>query len=108
MFVFDSAEDMKRFHELVTRYAKKDETDEAGLIANAWWQPFYYTDESLSGFKPISLLVVAAGEHEATLTVLEERTDKVIESLSGYNWSVRTDRVWVNAPFFRFLNGDYK
>jgi len=108
LFQFDSADDRYRFDELITRYAKKDEKDEKGLIANAWWQPFYYTDTPIEGFEPISLVVVTAGDVEATLTVLEEKTDGVYKSMSDKNWQTRIDRVWVNPPFYRFLNGDYR
>ena len=108
LFLFDSADDRYRFDDLITQYAKKDEEDEKGLIENAWWQPFYYTDSAIKGFKPISLVVVTAGDYEATLTVLEEKTNEVVKAMTGKSWQIRIDRVWVNPPFFRFLNGDYK
>lgn len=108
LFQFDSSDDRKRFHEVVTRFAKKDEKDEPGLIENAWWQPFYYTDEAFEGFEPISLVVISSDNHEATLTVLEDKTEKVVQALIDDRWDMRVDRVWVNPPFFRFLNGGYK
>jgi hypothetical protein len=108
LFQFDSSDDRERFHEVVTRFAKKDEKDEPGLIENAWWQPFYYTDQALEGFEPISLVVISSDNHEATLTVLEDKTEKVVQALKDDRWDMRVDRVWVNPPFFRFLNGGYK
>jgi hypothetical protein len=108
LFQFDSGDDRERFHEVVTRFAKKDEKDELGLIENAWWQPFYYTDQAFEGFEPISLVVISSDNHEATLTVLEDRTAKVVQVLKDDRWDLRVDRVWVNPPFFRFLNGGYK
>lgn len=108
MFRFDSKADRKRFHEVITRYAKRDSKDEQGLIADSWWQPFYYTASELEGFKPISLVVVASDRHEATLTVLEDKTQSVVDALADTPWSARVDKVWVNPPFFRFLSGDYK
>lgn len=108
LFQFDSRDDRLRFHEVITRFAKKDIKDEPGLIANAWWQPFYYTDDELAGFKAINLVVVASDEQEATLTVLAEKTQAVVDALSDKSLSTRVDRVWVNPPFFRFLNGDFK
>jgi len=108
LFRFDSSRDRARFHDLVTRYAKKDEADEAGLIVSSWWQPFYYTDEPLNGFKPISLVILSKGDYEATLTVLKERTDDVVSKLKDGDWTLRVDEVWVNPPFFRFLNGGFK
>lgn len=108
LFQFDSGDDRERFHEVVTRFAKKDEKDELGLIENAWWQPFYYTDQVFEGFEPISLVVISSDNHEATLTVLEDKTAKVVQVLKDDRWDLRVDRVWVNPPFFRFLNGGYK
>ncbi len=108
LFRFDSSSDRVRFHELVTRFAKKDEADEPGLITHSWWQPFYYTDDTLDGFQPISLVILSKGGYEATLTVLEDRTADVVKALEGGDWVLRVDRVWVNPPFFRFLNGGFK
>ena len=108
LFQFDSSDDRGRFHQVVTRFAKKDEKDEPGLIENAWWQPFYYTDQALEGFEPISLVVVSTDNHEATLTVLEDKTTTVVQALKDDRWNLRVDRVWVNPPFYRFLNGGYK
>jgi hypothetical protein len=108
LFLFDSASDRRRLHDVVTRYAKKDSDDESGLLEDSWWQPFYYTDSPLEGFEPISLIVVASDTHEATLTVLEEKSEDVLESLADNPWPTRVDRVWVNPAFYRFLGGDYK
>ena len=108
LFRFDSGDDRERFHEVVTSFAKKDEKDQLGLIENAWWQPFYYTDQKFEGFEPISLVVISSDDHEATLTVLESKTAKVVHALEDDRWDLRVDRVWVNPPFFRFLNGGYK
>jgi hypothetical protein len=108
LFQFDSGDDRGRFHEVVTRFAKKDKKDEPGLIENAWWQPFYYTDQAFEGFEPISLVVISSDNHEATLTVLEDKTTTVVQVLKDDRWDLRVDRVWVNPPFYRFLNGGYK
>ena len=108
LFQFDSPEDRLRFHQLITRFAKKDEADEAGLIENAWWQPFYYSDTQLKGFEPISLVVMKSDRFEATLTVLSEKTDQVLAALVDKPWPVEVHTVWVNPPFHRFLLGGYK
>ena len=108
LFLFDEAEGLSRFHELVTKFAKKDEADEKGLIANSWWQPFYYSDVQRKGFEEISLVILSKGDYEATLTVLTERTDDVVTALTRDSWELRVDQVWVNPPFFRFLNGGFK
>lgn len=108
LFLFDSAIDRSRFHDIVTRYAKKDSEDEPDLIADSWWQPFYYTESPLAGFEPISMVVVASDTHEATLTVREDKSQSVIDALADNPWPTRVDKVWVNPAFYRFLGGDYK
>ena len=108
LFRFDSAKDRRRFQQVVNIYAKRDSREETGLIAGAWWQPFYYTDRPMPEFEPISLVVLATAEYEATLTVVEEKTQVVIDALKTTPWPTRRDRVWVNPAFYRFLNGGYK
>ncbi|MEM1229554.1 MAG: hypothetical protein AAGI15_03385 [Pseudomonadota bacterium] len=108
LFRFDSAGDRLRFHELIQRFAKKDEADEPGLIADAWWQPFYYSDTPFENFQPIDLVVITTPAAEATLTVLPERTALVTAETATWSLSQRVDRVWVNPAFFRFLGGDYR
>ena len=108
LFRFDSPDDRQRFQAVVNKFAKRDSKEETGLIAGAWWQPFYYTDRSMPGFEPISLVVMTANSHEATLTVVEEKTQSVVDALAESPWTTRRDQVWVNPAFYRFLNGDYK
>jgi hypothetical protein len=108
LFHFDTREDRLRFHELITLFAKKDEKDEPGLIVNAWWQPFYYSDEPVVGFMEISLVVMSSARFEATLTVLPPKTASVVAALKDKPWPTRVDTVWVNPPFYRFLQGGYK
>lgn len=108
LFRFGSPDDRARFHEVVTRYAKRDSDDEQGLIAGAWWQPFYYTDRGFPGFRQISLIVLTAGDYEATLTVLNARAQSVIDAVEHSGWQLRHDKVWVNPAFYRFLEGGYK
>jgi len=108
LFHFDSASDRVRFQAVINQYAKRDSKEETGLITDSWWQPFYYTDQPLPQFEPISLVVLTTKEHEATLTVVDDKAQSVIAALQTAPWLLRRDRVWVNPAFFRFLNGDYK
>ena len=108
LFEFDEPAARSRFHALVQRYAKRDADDEAGLIANAWWQPFYYTDEPLQDFVEIALVVIRSGETEATLTVTRDRVQTVVAALEPSKLPLQVERVWVNPAFHRFLNGDYR
>ena len=108
LFEFASVTDQQRFHSLVRQYAKKDQADEAGLIVDAWWQPFYYTDAQFADFVLINMIVVSSSQSEATLTVLRDRTETVRKAVSDRGFSTRVEPVWVNPAFHRFLQGDYR
>ncbi len=108
LFMFDDAGQRLRFHELVSRHAKRDRDDQPGLLDDSWWQPFYYTGSPMQGFKRINLVVVSTRRHEATLTVLEDNAQAVVDALDGAPWPLRVEQVWVNPAFFRFLQGGYK
>ena len=108
LFDFADATAKHQFHALVQRYAKKDAEDETGLIADAWWQPFYYSDQPFQGFDQIALAVVSSDCCEATLTLPLERAARVVDYFMAQGHAVRRDDVWVNPAFYRFLHGDYK
>jgi len=108
LFQFDSPAELRRFHQLILKHAKRDSVGETGLIADSWWQPFYYTDSPLEGFKAISLVILEHGDLEATLTVPESRASAIISEFGGAVAKVRRQRVWVNPAFYRFMHGDFK
>ncbi|MEM9620508.1 MAG: hypothetical protein AAF993_02595 [Pseudomonadota bacterium] len=125
--VFDSAREQAHFRQLVDRYAKKDTADEPGLIADAWWQPFYYTANRADGggcnvadtigagpsvalpdLHQIAMVVLSDDQFEATLTLLPAKVPGVLSALQGSDWTLRVDSVCVNPAYFRFLHGDHK
>ena len=107
-FEFEHSEAKAKFHRVVTKYAKKDEDSETGLIADTWWQPFYYSNTHVEEFADINLVLIRSNQTEATLTVLPEKLATVKAALSSENWDFSIDEVWVNKPFYRFLQGGYK
>lgn len=107
-FEFDRSSDRRRFDELVDRYAKKDTEDETGNIIRAWWQPFYYGETSVEGYHEIHRVTLYAEQAEASLLMLPERTEIVRAHFKETKWEMQADSIWVSAPFFRFLQGDYK
>ena len=108
---FPEPDGQSRFHALVRQYAKKDRPDQSGLIADSWWQPFYYARQQTADFEPIALVVLQNEGVEATLTVPRERADavkKVVETGGAPAPTVDVRHVWVNPAFARFLNGGYR
>ena len=108
LFEFDRPEDRSIFHSLVRRYAKRDSEDQTGLIADAWWQPFYYSDAALEDFVKIGLVVLYDDVAEATLTVTMDKLDSLSTWAQAQGFDSRVEIVWVNPSFHRFLQGDYK
>lgn len=108
LFEFDRPEDRSIFHSLVGRYAKRDSEDQTGLIVDAWWQPFYYSDAALEDFVKIGLVVLYDDVAEATLTVTMDKLDSLATWAQAQGFGSRVEIVWVNPSFHRFLQGDYK
>lgn len=101
-------EDRQRFDELVERHAKKDAADEAGNLIHSWWQPFYYCETEAAAYQPIARITLYGDEVEASLLMLPERREQVRAHFAAAPWEMRVDTIWVNAPFRRFLEGDFK
>ncbi|MEM7099750.1 MAG: hypothetical protein AAF541_15895 [Pseudomonadota bacterium] len=108
LFAFADAEDKKMFHNMVQRYAKRNHEDQTDLLIHAWWQPFYYSAVPFADFSAIDLVVIRSSNFEATLTVLPDKTDSVVDAVNSDDFELSVDRVWVNRGFFRFLMGDFK
>ncbi|MBT5901024.1 MAG: hypothetical protein HOH58_02825 [Opitutaceae bacterium] len=107
-FEFERASDRIRFDELVTQYAKKDTEAETGNLMRAWWQPFYYGETPVQGYHEIHRVTLFAEQAEASLLMLPERTEIVRHHFEDMTWKMQADSIWVSAPFYRFLQGDYK
>lgn len=108
LFEFARAADRAVFHDLVVRYAKRERADQESLIVDAWWQPFYYTDAALEDFVQIGLVVLHTTSAEATLTVTLDKLADLSAWAEQQGFAVRSEGVWVNPSFHRFLQGDYK
>ena len=107
---FESIEDIDRFYELVTRYAKKDSPDEPGLIYDAWWQPFYRTFQPSSFGKELTVQLVSFQGYRTNLMSLPKDAEEKLQKLRAMHadWSVEPISIWVNPAFYRFQLGDYR
>lgn len=100
--------DRQRFDELVDQYAKKDAAEETGNLIRSWWQPFYYCETAAEGYQQISRVTLFGETVEASLLMLPAMAEGVQRHFAGTPWEMRVDSIWVSAPFFRFLEGDFK
>jgi hypothetical protein len=107
---FPESADVLRFQELVTRYAKKDSEDEAGLIYKSWWQPFYRSFVPVAEMEETREIWVSVGGLKANiLSIPDEEASKLValRKLSSL-WTIEPIALWVNPSFFRYLQGGYK
>lgn len=111
-FIFADQAEQLSFMPLINKYAKKDSDDEAGLIINAWWQPFYRSFTEQESFMPVKRISLQADGFIASTLVLQPDLAKTIElikaSLTEAEVTISTEDVWVNPAFYRYLNGGYK
>ena len=107
-FEFEHSGDRRRFDAIVEQFAKKDTEHETGNIINSWWQPYYYCETPAEGYHQISRVTLYADEAEASLLMLPERARMVRDHFANTPWAMEGDSIWVSAPFFRFLEGDFK
>ncbi len=105
---FANFEDKIKFTKLVDRYAKKDSKDQEGLIYKSWWQPFIQTDK-IEGYKMLTSHLVRNGNFEANVLTLPKNSKAFVDFMkTDSNLEVKTEEVWVNPAFYRFMEGDYK
>lgn len=109
-FEFPSREDKGAFRAMVDRYAKREESEQSGLIYSAWWQPYYRSRVPEPGFYEVTQVLVSQGEETAVVLVLPEKAPELLADVEalGQPWELATAPVWVNPAFYRYLQGDYR
>jgi len=116
-FEFDSKADMLKFDQLINKYSKKNDANQAKgstvkLLTGAWWQPLYSTtfQADPEAYQEIVDCVLADGGysiHPFSLLESKDNLINVLESLSGL--SVQERPLYVNNAFYRYLTGsDYQ
>lgn len=109
-FEFPTIAERDRFQALIDQYAKKNSADQKGLIRAAWWQPFYRSYVPVTGYDEVTETRVTKGHYQADLMALPENAEKQAENIrkAKSGMQVKSEKVWVNPSFFRYLKGDYK
>jgi hypothetical protein len=107
---FQEEQDIDRFAELVTRYAKKDTPDEQGLIYDSWWQPFYRTFQPSSFGTPLTVMLIQYKGYRANLISIPKLAADKLSRLRKMNadWTAEPITIWVNPAFYRFQLGDHR
>lgn len=103
-FEFDSIEARDRFDSIINEYAKKDSTDEQGLIVASWWQPLYHSRLPLDGYKKLIDNISDRGEYEIHIFSLEDKSPAIMKSLDT---EIKRE-IFVNPAFYNYMLGGYK
>ncbi|MDC7718570.1 hypothetical protein PQU95_15280 [Vogesella sp. DC21W] len=107
---FADAAQKDRFQEVVFRYAKKDRDKQPRLIHAAWWQPLYTSTTVQKDYVPIRNTVTQQGHYLAQSYSLPAKAAQVAASLGKLagKLPLRQETLYVDPPFFNYLNGDSK
>lgn len=108
---FENMEDKTRFETLVMAYAKKDTSNEEGkaLLHGSWWQPLFTSTIEMPHYESITTNVVTVDGHRFntfSLNDVKENVKTGLETIS--NLQVEQISLWVDAPFHRYLLGDFE
>ncbi len=111
-FEFENTADKAAFDSIILAYAKKDSSDEPGLIYASWWQPLYSsTVEMGEGYYAITDNVISYGIYEAHPFALNENVEASVMGFKAIDPTLEIDSrmFWVNHAFYNYLGGtDFK
>lgn len=109
-FEFQTPQNKQNFMTLINQYAKKDSADEAGLLFESWWQPFYRSYTEMEGYKVLTENRVMMGDYQADLMSLPENAKQQQQQVQSAvkDIQVQATKVWVNPAFYRYMHGEFK
>lgn len=107
-FEFNNQADKQRFNDIILAYAKKNADNQPGLIYGSWWQPLYYSNTELPGYKLITNNKITIGRYYAQSFSLKEQSQAVIDGFHKVDPSVTVEHYdfWADVPFYNYLNGE--
>lgn len=114
MLQFKNANDKRAFDSIIMQYSKKSDENPKGdgMLYGAWWQPLYSSTEEMygSGYNVIYDNVIKDGEYSLHSFCLPKDKKEVGEKFKAIDPSITVEqqKCWCDAPFYRYLNGDYQ
>ncbi|MFA5204084.1 MAG: ECF transporter S component [Lentisphaeria bacterium] len=104
---FTAPEFRDRFRQVIEAHAKREFTGGQKVLVESWYQPLYHSVVPLDGYVRIADVMLRAGTHIVQTYVKEDEMADVQAwfkaALPGLE--VSSSAIWVNAAFFRYLNG---
>jgi len=110
-FEFDTVKHKEAFDAIISKYAKKNDEDQSGLIKASWWQPLYSSINELPNYKQITNNKISRGNYYAQSYTLTQDSAAVVAGLKKIDSKaeVTSYDFWVDLPFYSYLSGeDYK
>jgi len=107
---FFNQTDKEAFQAIVLQYAKKNASDQPGLIYGSWFQPLFYTltEPNSEGYKLIANNKITDGYFYAQTFSLIDATDDIAAGFSELNPEIEVESYtfWANEAFYNYLNGE--
>lgn len=109
-FEFNNIDDKIRFNDIVLAYAKKNSDEQKDLLYGSWWQPLYYSTTALSNYEVIVNNKIAKGNYYAQSFTLKENADHVSSVFKKLapDADVSSNKLWVDVPFYNYLQGGFE
>lgn len=109
-FEFKTPQEKTQFMALIERYAKKERTDQPGLLHSSWWQPFFRSPTAHPGYQAITQVVIQQGDEKARLMSLPAQAPALVKAIAALQmpWQIDPQAQWVNPAFYRYLQGGAK
>jgi uncharacterized membrane protein len=106
---FTAQEHRDRFCQVIDAYAKREFTTPQKVLYASWYQPLYRSDVPVEGYSRITDIIIQDEMHIVQAYAKEdEAQEKVAWFKKAFgDLEVSTAAIWVNAAFFRYLNGDW-
>ena len=108
LFEFATVQQKNKFQDIIFKYAKKNEANQAGLIYQAWWQPLYTSNTKIDQYETMTDNIVRSGDFEAHVYTLNQDSQALVEALKKLDprLEIRTEVIWVDVPFYNYLKGE--
>lgn len=114
MLEFENINDKRAFDSIIMQYSKKSDQNPkgVGMLYGAWWQPLYSSTEEMYGssYNLIYDNVIKDGEYSLHSFCLSQDKKTVGDKFKALDTSITVEQpsYWCDAPFYRYLNGDYQ
>jgi len=107
---FFNQEDKEAFQAIILQYAKKNASDQPGLIYGSWFQPLFYTltEPKSEGYKLIASNKITDGYFYAQTFSLIDATGDIAAGFAKLDPEIDVESYtfWANEAFFNYLNGE--